>query len=36
MLNRQPEAQQIWREGLKLNPTNESLMDTLKRLQVRL
>jgi Flp pilus assembly protein TadD len=35
-LNRQPEAQQIWREGLKLNPTNESLMDTLNRFQVRL
>jgi tetratricopeptide (TPR) repeat protein len=36
VLNRQPEAQQIWREGLKLSPVNESLMDTLKRLQVRL
>lgn len=36
VLNRQPEAQQIWREGLKLNPSNESLLDTLKRLQVRL
>ena len=36
VLNRQPEAHQIWREGLKLNPSNESLQDTLKRLQVRL
>jgi tetratricopeptide (TPR) repeat protein len=36
VLNRRSEAQEIWREGLKLNPTNESLMDTLKRLQVRL
>jgi tetratricopeptide (TPR) repeat protein len=36
VLNRRSEAQEIWREGLKLNATNESLMDTLKRLQVRL
>ena len=36
VLNRQSEAQEIWREGLKLHPTNESLIDTLKRLQVRL
>lgn len=33
-LNRQPEAQQIWREGLKINPENETLVNTLKRLQV--
>jgi tetratricopeptide (TPR) repeat protein len=36
VLKRQPEAQQVWREGLKLSPGNESLMDTLKRLQVSL
>lgn len=36
VLNRRSEAHEVWREGLKLNPTNESLMDTLKRLQVRL
>lgn len=35
-LKRQPEAQEIWRKGLKLNPTNEALLDTLKRLQVNL
>jgi tetratricopeptide (TPR) repeat protein len=36
VLNRRSEAQQVWQEGLKLSPSNESLMDTLKRLQVRL
>jgi tetratricopeptide (TPR) repeat protein len=36
VLKRQPEAQQVWQEGLKLSPGNESLMDTLKRLQVSL
>lgn len=35
-LKRQPEAQQIWREGLKINPGNETLVNTLKRLQVSL
>jgi hypothetical protein len=36
MLKRQTEAEQVWREGLKLSPGNESLADTLKRLQVSL
>jgi uncharacterized protein HemY len=36
VLKRQAEAEQVWREGLKLSPGNESLADTLKRLQVRL
>jgi len=35
-LKRRPEALQVWREGSKLNPTNETLMDTLKRLRVAL
>jgi tetratricopeptide (TPR) repeat protein len=35
-LKRQPEALQVWREGFKLNPNNETLQDTLKRLQVSL
>lgn len=35
-LKRQPEALQVWREGVKLNPNNETLMDTLKRLRVTL
>ncbi|WP_300114696.1 tetratricopeptide repeat protein [Rhodoferax sp.] len=35
-LKRQPEALQVWREGVKLNPTNETLVNTLKRLQVTL
>ncbi len=35
-LKRQPEAMEIWRKGLQLNPVNEALLDTLKRLQVRL
>jgi tetratricopeptide (TPR) repeat protein len=35
-LKRQPEALQVWREGSKLNPHNDTLMDTLKRLQVTL
>lgn len=36
VLKRHAEAEQIWREGLKLSPGNESLGDTLKRLQVSL
>jgi tetratricopeptide (TPR) repeat protein len=36
VLKRPAEAQEIWREGLKLSPGNESVMDTLKRLQVSL
>jgi Flp pilus assembly protein TadD len=36
VLKRQAEAEQVWREGLKLSPGNESLADTLKRLQVSL
>jgi len=32
-LNRQDEARRIWREGMKLTPTNETLLDTLRRLQ---
>jgi tetratricopeptide (TPR) repeat protein len=36
VLKRRPEAEQVWREGLKLSPGNESLADTLKRLQVSL
>lgn len=35
-LKRQPEALEIWRKGLQLNPGNEALLDTLKRLQVSL
>ncbi len=35
-LKRQPEALQVWREGLKINPDNETLANTLKRLQVAL
>jgi tetratricopeptide (TPR) repeat protein len=35
-LKRQPEALKVWREGLQLSPTNESLMDTLNRFQVKL
>ena len=35
-LKRQPEALQVWREGLKINPDNETLVNTLKRLQVAL
>jgi tetratricopeptide (TPR) repeat protein len=30
------EAQKIWREGMQLNPDNETLVQTLKRLGVRL
>jgi tetratricopeptide (TPR) repeat protein len=36
VLKRQSEAQEIWRAGLKLSPGNESVLDTLKRLQVSL
>ncbi len=35
-LKRQPEAFQVWREGAKLNPNNETLVNTLKRLRVTL
>lgn len=35
-LKRQPEALQVWREGSKLNPHNDTLLDTLKRLRVSL
>jgi tetratricopeptide (TPR) repeat protein len=35
-LKRQPEALQVWREGIKLNPNNETLVNTLKRLRVSL
>jgi len=33
---RQPEALDIFKQGLKLNPDNETLVETLKRLQVPL
>lgn len=36
VLKRQPQALQIWREGLKLNPSNDTLTETIKRLQVTL
>lgn len=36
VLKRQPEALQVWRDGLKLNPNNDTLLDTLKRLRVAL
>lgn len=35
-LKRKPEALQVWREGVKINATNETLVNTLKRLQVTL
>lgn len=35
-LKRQPEAMDVWRKGLKLNPKNAALLETLKRLQVTL
>lgn len=35
-LNRTTEAQEVWRAGLKINPDNETLKSTLKRLQVTL
>ncbi len=35
-LKRQPEALQVWREGFKLNPNNDTLLDTLKRLRITL
>lgn len=35
-LKRPAEALQIWREAFKLNPDNENLNQTLKRLQVKL
>lgn len=35
-LKRTPEALQIWREAFKLNPDNDNLKQTLKRLQVNL
>ena len=30
------EGREIWLQGVKLNPDNEVLQETLKRLQVRL
>lgn len=35
-LKRQPEALQVWREGFKLNPNNDTLLNTLKRLRITL
>lgn len=35
-LKRQPEALDTWRKGMKLNPNNDTLIDTLKRLKVNL
>ena len=35
-LKRQTEAIDIWRQGLKLNPNNDTLLETLKRLQANL
>ena len=35
-LKRHPEALEVWRKGMTLNPANEALKDTLKRLQVNL
>ncbi len=35
-MNRQAEAVQMFKEGLKLNPANDTLMETLKRLRVPL
>ncbi|CAM5781042.1 tetratricopeptide repeat protein [Castellaniella caeni] len=36
MLKRREEARRIWAEGLKADPANATLLDTLKRLQVKL
>ena len=35
-MGRQPEALLMFREGIKLNPDNETLIETLKRLRVPL
>ncbi len=35
-LNRQEEARTVWREGVKLAPDNETLQETLQRLQPKL
>lgn len=35
-LSRRAEAMQAWRDGLKINPDNDTLQNTLKRLQVTL
>ena len=35
-LNRQSEALDVWREGVALNPANDTLLQTLKRLGVSL
>ena len=34
-LGQRDEARAIWREGQKLNPDNETLLNTLKRFQVK-
>jgi tetratricopeptide (TPR) repeat protein len=34
--NRQPEATQVFQQGIKLNPANETLLETIKRLRVPL
>ena len=35
-LNRKDEALQVWQEGLKASPDNETLQDTLRRLQAKI
>jgi hypothetical protein len=35
-LGQRERAQLIWREGLQLNAENDTLLETLKRLQVKL
>ncbi len=35
VLNQRPQALAVWREGLLLNPENETLLNTLRRLQVQ-
>jgi hypothetical protein len=34
-LGQREEALSVWREGLLLNPENETLLNTLQRLQIR-
>jgi hypothetical protein len=36
MLKRRTEARDVWSQGLKSDPKNETLLSTLKRLGVRL
>jgi tetratricopeptide (TPR) repeat protein len=36
VMNQTEQAMQVWREGLKLAPDNETLLKTLQRLQVKL